>query len=90
MVVVAAAGNEGGKITEENKWYPASYENVLSVGASDALDNKSSGSTFNHAVDLIAPGVSLFSTVNNNDYSNGGPGTSFASPLVSVVDNSTQ
>lgn len=85
MVVVAAAGNEGGKTTEENKWYPASYENVLSVGASDAQDNKSSGSTFNHSVDLIAPGVSMFSTVNNNGYSNGGPGTSFAAPLVSAA-----
>lgn len=82
VVIVAAAGNEGGKSTEENKWYPASYDNVLSVGASDANDNKSSGSTFNYAVDLIAPGVSMYSTVNNNGYANGGPGTSYAAPLV--------
>ncbi len=85
MIAVAAAGNEGGKSTEENRWYPASYDNVLSVGASDAADNKSSGSTFNHAVDLIAPGVSMYSTVNGNGYSNGGPGTSFASPLVAAT-----
>lgn len=82
VVIVAAAGNEGGKTTEENKWYPASYDNVLSVGASDANDNKSSGSSFNYAVDLIAPGVSMYSTVNNNSYANGGPGTSYAAPLV--------
>ncbi|MEO9484413.1 MAG: S8 family serine peptidase [Ekhidna sp.] len=84
MVVVAAAGNEGGKATEQNKWYPASYENVLSVAASDATDNKSSGSSFNRSVDIAAPGVSMFSTVNNNGYSNGGPGTSFASPQVAA------
>lgn len=85
MILVAAAGNEGGKSTEENKWYPASYDHVLSVGATDAADNKSSGSTFNRTVDLVAPGVSMYSTVNNNGYSNGGPGTSFASPLVAAA-----
>lgn len=85
MVVVAAGGNEGGKSTQENKWYPASYNHVLAVGASDASDNKSSGSTFNHAIDLIAPGVSMYSTVNGNSYSNGGPGTSFASPQVAAT-----
>lgn len=85
MVLVAAAGNEGGKTTEENKWYPASYDNVLSVGATDASDNKSSGSSFNHAVDLVAPGVSMYSTVNSNGYANGGPGTSYASPQVAAA-----
>ncbi len=85
MVVVAAGGNEGGKSTQENKWYPASYDHVLAVGASDAADNKSSGSTFNHAIDLLAPGVSMYSTVNGNSYSNGGPGTSFASPQVAAT-----
>ncbi|WP_436515872.1 S8 family serine peptidase [Ekhidna sp. To15] len=85
MVLVAAAGNEGGKPTEENRWYPASYDHVLSVGASDASDNKSSGSTFNHMVDLVAPGVSMYSTVNGNGYTNGGPGTSYAAPQVAAA-----
>lgn len=85
MIVVAAAGNEGGKSTEENKWYPASYNNVLSVGASDADDMKSPGSTFNFAVDLVAPGVSMFSTVSNNGYANGGPGTSYSAPQVAAA-----
>ena len=85
MILVAAAGNEGGKTTEENKWYPASYDNVLSVGATDQNDNKSSGSSFNYAVDLVAPGVSMYSTVNNDGYANGGPGTSFASPQVAAA-----
>lgn len=85
MVVVAAAGNEGKKPTRENKWYPASYDNVLSVGASDASDEKSAGSTYNYAVDLIAPGVAMYSTLNNNEYGDGGPGTSYAAPLVAAT-----
>ncbi len=85
MVLVAAAGNEGGKETEENKWYPASYEHVLSVGGSDQNDNKSSGSTFNYSVDLVAPGVSMYSTIKDDGYTNGGPGTSFASPQVAAT-----
>ncbi len=85
MIVVAAAGNEGGKPTEENKWYPASYDHVLSVGASDENDNKSSGSSFNYSVDLVAPGVSMYSTVKNDGYADGGPGTSFASPQVAAA-----
>ncbi|WP_425391027.1 S8 family serine peptidase [Ekhidna sp.] len=84
MVVVAAAGNEGGKTTEEEKWYPASYDHVISVGATDEDDNKSSGSSFNYAVDIVAPGVSMFSTVDNNGYADGGPGTSYAAPLVAA------
>lgn len=85
MVAIAAAGNEGGKPTEQNKFYPASYENVLSVGASDASDNKSSGSTFNYSVDLLAPGVSMYSTIKNDSYTNGGPGTSYAAPQVAAA-----
>ncbi|WP_420315817.1 S8 family serine peptidase [Ekhidna sp.] len=84
IIVVAAAGNEGGQETEENKWYPASYENVLSVAATDASDSKWSGSTFNYSVDLVAPGVDMFSTVASNGYADGGPGTSYASPLVAA------
>ncbi|MEO9869119.1 S8 family serine peptidase [Ekhidna sp.] len=85
MVVVAAAGNEGTRPTRENKWYPASYNNVLSVGASDAEDNKSLGSTYNYSVDILAPGVSMYSTVKNDGYANGGPGTSYSSPQVAAT-----
>lgn len=85
MVVVAAAGNEGGKVTEEARFYPASYDNVLSIGGSDADDHKSSGSSFNYSVDLLAPGVSMFSTIKNDGYTNGGPGTSFAAPQVAAA-----
>lgn len=86
VVVVAATGNEGGKSTAQDKFYPASYDNVLSVGGSNAADEKWSGSSYNHAVDLIAPAKDILSTVTGNEYSSSsGSGTSFASPMVAAT-----
>ncbi len=81
VVVAVSAGNDGAKANPEALFYPASYNNVLSVAAVDDNDNKFSTSTFNYLVDLAAPGVSLYSTVNNDAYGTQS-GTSFASPLV--------
>ena len=86
VVVVAAAGNDGNKPTAEEKFYPASYDNVLAVGGSTSDDSKWSGSSYNYAVDLIAPSSGVLSTSNGNSYtSNGGSGTSFASPMVAAA-----
>lgn len=86
VVVVAAAGNDGNKPTAEEKFYPASYDNVLSVAGSDANDQKWSGSTYNYAVDLMAPASGILSTTSNNNYnSTGGFGTSFAAPMVAAA-----
>ncbi len=79
LVVVAAAGNSN----LDESFYPASYEHVLSVAATELNDTKSSFSTFNNNVDISAPGVSIYST-NNGNYSSGN-GTSFASPIVAGV-----
>ncbi len=87
-VLVAAAGNTPANVL----FYPASYEHVLSVAATDAADNKASFSTFNRRVDLLAPGVSISSVYGrspasatmgplNADYWQGS-GTSFAAPQV--------
>ncbi len=84
VVVVAAAGNDGSKSTAEEKFYPASYDNVLSVAGSTADDTKWSGSSYNHAVDLIAPASGVFSTTNNDGYQSGF-GTSFAAPMVAAT-----
>lgn len=76
VVIVAAAGN-----TPDNlNFYPASYDNVLSVAASDQTDNKTSFSTYSYHVDLVAPGIDIYSTKDGSygtDF-----GTSFASPMV--------
>ncbi|MEM7298572.1 MAG: S8 family serine peptidase, partial [Bacteroidota bacterium] len=86
VIIVAAAGNDGTKTTAEEKFYPASYENVLSIGGSDEGDNKWSGSSYNYAVDLIAPASTILSTTTGDGYnSSGGFGTSFASPMVAAA-----
>ncbi|MFC1540536.1 S8 family serine peptidase, partial [Candidatus Margulisiibacteriota bacterium] len=51
-VIIAAAGNNG----DSSDHYPASCNNVISVGAVDQNDNKSSYSNYNSMVDVCAPG----------------------------------
>lgn len=86
VVVVAAAGNDGNKTTAEEKFYPASYENILSVAGSDASDSKWSGSSYNYSVDITAPAAGILSTSGNNSYnSSSGFGTSFAAPMVAAA-----
>lgn len=79
IVVVAAAGNSG----TEKYYYPASYDNAISVGSIDEDSTISGFSTFNHQVDLSAPGADLPTTAMGNDYVNVN-GTSFASPAVAA------
>ncbi|MBO7132675.1 MAG: S8 family peptidase [Bacteroidales bacterium] len=77
VLVVAAAGNEG----VEGKFYPASFENVLSVAATDINDAKWNKSSFSTTVDVSAPGTMYVST-SENGYVTMWGGTSFASPIV--------
>ena len=76
-VVIAAAGNSG----KEENFYPASYEHVLSVAVSDANDNKVSQTTFNHFVDIMAPGNRNYTTRKGDGYGYAS-GSSFSAPLV--------
>lgn len=78
IVVVAAAGNTHGHID----FYPASFDNVLSVAASDENDNLADWATYSYRIDLMAPGQSIFSTKNGNNYGSTGNGTSFSAPMV--------
>lgn len=59
ILSVAAAGNTG--LEEEH--YPASYESVVSVAATDSANAVADFSTFNSQVELAAPGVGVLSTV---------------------------
>lgn len=77
-VIVAAAGNTPIEI----EFYPASYENVLSVASTNIDDTKYVGSSFSYNVDVAAPGANNFTTKNGGGYAFSGAGTSFASPLV--------
>lgn len=76
-VVVAAAGNTD----QELNFYPASYENVLSVGALDDNDLKASWATYSRYIDIMAPGTGIYTTNNGNQY-NADNGSSFAAPMV--------
>lgn len=77
LIVIAAAGNT----PEDLPFYPASYDNVLSVAATEPDDSKASFSTFNYNVDMVAPGREVYSTNKNNGYGIDG-GTSYSSPMV--------
>lgn len=77
VLIVAAAGNEG----VEGNFYPASYENVLSVAGTDSLDAVWSGSSFATTVDVSAP-ATMFLSTDLEGYTTMWGGTSFASPIV--------
>jgi subtilisin family serine protease len=76
-LVIAAAGNSN---IDYYLW-PASFENVLSVAATDSLDQRWSGSSFGTSVDLTAPGDHVYSTWTYNGYF-ASSGTSFSAPGV--------
>jgi thermitase len=79
--VVASMGND------ENLYpgvvaYPAGYENVVSVGASDNNDQIPYFSRTGSHIDVVAPGVNITSTMPNNSIGVMS-GTSMAAPCVS-------
>jgi len=76
-VVVAAAGNT----PRELDFYPASFDNVLSVGSTDVNDNKAGSSTYSYNIDVMAMGNGTYTTNNAGGYTRG-YGTSFAAPQV--------
>jgi len=58
VLVVAAAGNDG----ENEKYYPASFDSVLSVTAVDWNNERADFSQYNDGVNIAAPGTSILST----------------------------
>lgn len=84
-IFVAAAGNSGLNI-DNSPSYPASYiqsyDNVVTVAATDSNDNLASFSNYGaSSVTLAAPGVGILSTTPGNTYSSYS-GTSMATPHV--------
>lgn len=79
VVVIAAAGNSNA----EDDFYPAAYEHVLAVGATELDDTKSSFATYGNFVDISAPGSAIYTTTNDT-YGNFW-GSSFAAPMVAGV-----
>lgn len=86
VIMVASAGNKNNGLSG----YPARYEHVISVAATDSNDQKASFSNYGDTVDIAAPGVDILSLRANrtsrgtvyDDYTTVASGTSMACPHV--------
>jgi subtilisin family serine protease len=81
ITIVAAAGNSGSDELE----YPASYEGVISVGATNDKNELAFFSNYGTAVDVVAPGEDIYSPVFDIDKKSSFmklDGTSMSSPMV--------
>ncbi len=108
VVIVAAAGNCGtgaeygcDPSTPGAMSYPALYDHVISVGATDSTDTRASFSSYGPALDVVAPGsgaivsttINRGSTTPNdptafnyaNAYTDQLYGTSFSTPIVAGI-----
>ncbi len=85
-VIVAASGNDNQPYVS----YPAAYDNVIAVGATDENDDRCDpvdwgvgyGSNYGDELDVMAPGNNIWSTLIGNGYGEM-DGTSMATPFVS-------
>ena len=79
-LVIAATGNDG----EEDRFYPAAYENVLSVGSTLFNDSVRTNSNYGYWSDIFAPGQRMLTTNAIGGYGING-GTSMAAPVVAGI-----
>jgi thermitase len=80
VVVVASAGNSN----TDKPIYPAAYDKVISVAATNQNDRRASFSNFGTTIDVAAPGVDIVSTGLSGGYVEKS-GTSTASPHVAAL-----
>ncbi|HJH30340.1 MAG TPA: peptidase S8 [Methanosarcinaceae archaeon] len=85
VLIIASAGNGGdGDISTTETSYPAAYDNVVAVAATDSDNNVADFSNSGNYVDIAAPGVSIRSTWNDGLYKTIS-GTSMSCPHVTGV-----
>ena len=77
---VGSAGSDGG----ETPVYPAAYEGVIAVAASDRSDYKAPFSNYGTWIDVCAPGIDIYTTTGDSGYTFWS-GTSPASNIVTGV-----
>src|SRR5690606_5534613 len=79
IVLIAAAGNDN----VSTPYFPAAHPNVFAVGATNEDDEKASFSNFGSYLNIMAPGVSIYSTLASANNAYGfNSGTSMACPMV--------
>lgn len=92
VLVISAAGNDGVNI-DNNPFYPACYDNVIGVAATDDTESATWFSNYGSGcTDVAAPGDTIYSTLYTDDPTNDFTddygymsGTSMATPVVSGV-----
>lgn len=67
VIIVAAAGNEN----SGSPSYPAAYDGVISVSATDYLNQRAPYSNFGGSIDLAAPGGDVSVDLNGDGYADG-------------------
>ncbi len=78
VMLIAASGNSGNNFV----LYPARYANVMAVGATDSNNALAPFSNYGAEIDVVAPGVDIFSAWLGGNYQNDS-GTSMSAPFVS-------
>lgn len=79
IILVAASGNEDDSLCQ-----PACYPFVISAGATNNQDVRSSFSNYGAGLDISAPGENIYTTKPGSGYESV-DGTSFSSPIVAGV-----
>jgi subtilisin family serine protease len=77
VTIIGSAGNDNTDAPQ----YPAAFDKVVSVGATDLLDFKASFSNYGGSIDVVAPGVSIIAPYPGGYYAVVS-GTSFSAPIV--------
>ncbi len=80
VILVGSSGNSSSELPH----YPSSFSEVISVGASDENDFVGSFSNYGSTLDLVAPGVDIYTTIKDGEYGSIS-GTSAAAPFVSAA-----
>lgn len=79
ILLVASVGNDYNDVVN----YPAGFNSVIGVAATDGSDNHAPFSNTNYSVELSAPGVNVLSTITANIKYKRMSGTSMSAPHVS-------